>query len=384
MLYRLSPTHAGAVDKKAIYAFGSKPDVVVAEDDFFAAERAKITGSEVQAYRDGFTQNVVTDVPVRDLGKSWAIDYGVNGNAYALLTISVVNGQTVGHIKRLDRTSCLYYLPDGDENQAGKYIGVSPVWTTDYVRKYPPKIYGVYPLFTDGEEGTVQTIFHLKTPGGGLYGRPESESSDMMKYSEVQAALYRIRAAHGNFAGRLIIETEEDNPAQRYALENESAQADGYSSFVDRFEKNYTEKSDEPQHVMVTMRPFGSRPMFVFAMPPNTSHDYYKAIKDIDKSDIYQSHSVTLRFMAEDVAGGFSSDVYIQDYVINMEPVINDLRMVVTGFMDKIINAIFTYAGRENLTGYGLYFRSPVYMFSDKFKMEMLTEKTENAPANDL
>jgi hypothetical protein len=54
MLAKLSPTHAACIEKSVTYAFGSKAQVVLIDDDDFATSQEVVVLSDVQsaAYRD--------------------------------------------------------------------------------------------------------------------------------------------------------------------------------------------------------------------------------------------------------------------------------------------------------------------------------------------
>jgi hypothetical protein len=226
----------------------------------------------------------------------------------------------------------------------------------------------MYPNFLQDSDGTLRTMFHLADGDNVWYGRPASGSSDLEKYSEAQAAFYRIRNAAGEFAGRLILEMEEENPTQFVRDQNIAAKDAGYSDVVERYDHQYTQKGDDPKQVLVMTRAFGARPMFAFSVPANNSQEYFKGIGEIDENKILGSHQCTRRFMSFEVATGFASDAYLEDYVINMEPVIEDFRETILIFTNRILSAVWKMIGRPDLDQQSLWFEAPIRSYVDQFK----------------
>ena len=177
-----------------------------------------------------------------------------------------------------------------------------------------------------------------------------------------------IRQSAGNFVGQLIIEVEDDDPTNNPAINDDDAKRAGFDSFVDRMEENYTNKGDDPSSVIVTARPAGGRPMFVFQVKPNTNENWYKVTGEMNEQRILRAHGLTLRFMGFDASTGFSSDTFIADYVMNVEPVLNEKRNTLMSFVNKILTAIWETAGREELNQYALNFRSPIASQIEQFK----------------
>ena len=213
-----------------------------------------------------------------------------------------------------------------------------------------------------------RTVFHLKAGQNKWYGRPESEGADLYKYREVQDSVYVIRQSAGNFVGQLIIEVEEDDPTNNPAINDEDAKRAGFDSFVERMEDNYTNKGDDPSSVMITSRPAGGRPMFVFQIKPNTNENWYKVTGEMSEQRILRAYGLTLRFMGFDASTGFSSDTFIADYVMNVEPVLTEKRNTLMEFSNRILTTIWEVAGRMEMNDFSINFKSPITSQIEQFK----------------
>lgn len=369
MLAKLSPSTNACINKKNKYAFGSKARFISGTDyEYdFEEESVELSIEQKKAYADALKRHVVfKDKSVQGFHKKIGSTLQANGNAFVELTFNTTNGQTVV-VLNVHKTAHVKYV--NTAKGAAKVVAISPIWTTNYLRKSPPRLVPIYPLFSNNKEnGTVHTMFHLKDGENEWYGRPESEGADLYKYREVQDALYLIKQAAGNFTGQLVIEVEDDDADANPALDNEGAAGAGFSNFTERFEQNYTQKGDDPQSVLITARPYGSKPMFVFQVKPNTNENWYRVTGKISKDYIRQSFGVTARFMGDDVAGGFSQDQFVSDYVMNVSPSINDLKETVLKFTNDILNVVWKEIVGIDMGGICITFNSPIQDSIDSIK----------------
>ncbi len=369
MLRRLSPTHGACMSKKATYAFGTAATTIRARNpDFDTGEELVLPSvAERKVYEQALTEQLSFDRPIREFCREVSLDFESTGNGWVELTVAKEMGQARGRLIFHPMTNVMYVNTAPDE---AKMVVISPIWTEEYLTQKPPKAVMMYPNWNEDENGAMHTMFHLKDGKNTWYGRPGSEEADMNKYSEVQLTFYRLRATYGEFTGKLIIEVESANPVEDANSDNQAAKDSGFDDYIDRFEDNYSNKGDNPQGVVIVSRPWGSKPMFVFSIPPNQNHYYFKGIAELDSEQILRSHECTKRFMSFDTtSSGFSHDAFIEDYVIHMEPVINHLRLTVMTFINKVVSAFWNYAGREELNAQSLWFGSPIDSTVEAYKV---------------
>lgn len=372
MLAQLSPMNAACIEKVKKYVVGSKVIVEQREDSEFdtGEERQQVTTAEAQRYRDTLNELVMFEGGIRKFHQNLQWSYDATGNAFVQVSYSEINGQFRFSIKYRKTSEVLYKATKQGEMRV---VAISPVWTYDYLKKNPPVMIPVSredeePIWGADRNGVLHTVFHLKAGQNTWYGRPESEGADLYKYREVQDSVYTIRQSAGNFVGQLIIEVEDDDPGNNPAINDEDAKRAGFDSFVDRMEDNYTNKGEDPSSVIVTARPTGSKPMFVFQVKPNTNEKWYKVTGEMSEQRILRAHGLTLRFMGFDASTGFSSDTFIADYVMNVEPVLVEKRNTLLGFTNKILTAIWETAGRMEMNQFSINFRSPIASQIEQFK----------------
>ena len=118
--------------------------------------------------------------------------------------------------------------------------------------------------------------------------------------------------------------------------------------------------------------------MFVFQVAPNTNEKWYKETGAMSESYILGAHGATLRFMGKDAANGFSTDAFVSDYVMNMEPVINDLRTTVMVFSNSILSVAWEALGMQQMNDISLSFQTPIQSAIDEYKS--VSEKKEAQP----
>jgi len=384
-LGKLSPTHNSCMDKKLKYAVGGKATAIFSFDPEWETGEEDKEPSRAQKvqYRDAVSEFFDFAGGLGNFHYSVGWSYQETGNAFVEFSFSEVLGQGRIHMKAHDVQQCLYLNTKPGE---AKVVAISPVWTEDYLKKHEPRYVPLFPNFVQ-QEGALRTMFHLKNGENTWYGRPESKGSDLYKFREFQDALYLVKQSAANFTGQLIIEVEDDDPDLAPALDNAGAEQQTGENFAERFERNYTQKSDDPQSVLVTARPFGSRPMFVFQVSPNTNENWYKETGIIAEQKITRSHNCTLRFMSFDVSNGFSQEVFISDYIVNMEPVIESLRQTICVFVNEAISFGWQLLGLEKqFDDFSLWFVDPIRSTVQEFKdasnkpQEPTTPMPENQP----
>jgi hypothetical protein len=366
MLAKLSPTNAACMKKLTNYAFGSKAALVRATDPEWVQESAELPPAEQQAAQVEIKQLIEFKGGAKRFFSAVCMAYQQTGNAFVEVSVMEVNGQTRASLKLHRTTHVRYFKTKKGEPRT---LAVSAIWTEDYLRKNPPRMVPLYPVWGERSDGVMSAMFHLKYGDNDWYGRPPSEGADLYKYREVQDAVYQIKQAAGNFTGQVIIEIEDDDPDTAPPLDDKGAKDAGFNSFVERFEHNFTQKADNPQSVVVSSRPYGAKPMFVFQVKPNTNENWYKVTGEVTEGHILRNHGCTLRFMGYETAAGFSTDVYISDYMLHMEPVINALRDTITEFVNGILTALWTEIfNRPDLNEYSITFTSPIQGTVDSFK----------------
>lgn len=378
MLAQLSPTNNACISKKLKYAVGGKATFVqMLDPEFDTGEEARVLSTaEKKTVRDTINEFFEFEHGYAKLHRFIGKSFEATGNAWCEMSFSKTLDVGRIHIKAHKVTNCLYVNTKAGE---AKVVAVSPKWTNNYLDKYPPRYVPMYPNFVE-ENGAMRTMFHLKNGDNTWYGRPESEGADVYKYREVQDALYLVKQAGANFTGQLIIEVEDDDPEFAPAIDEQGAGDAGFNSFADRFEQSYTQKSEDPQSVLITARPYGSKPMFVFQMKPHTSESWYKVTGEIAEQKIIRAHGLTLRFMGLDVANGFATDAFVSDYVMNVEPIIEELMQTLTGFTNKIMTAGWKLLGKEDMNAYSIVFNSPIQSAIDQYKSASAAPQQTQTP----
>ena len=249
-----------------------------------------------------------------------------------------------------------------------KIIAISPKWTEQYLKDTPPRYVPKYPVWHKDPDGVMRTMFHLKNGENSWYGRPESQGSDIYKYREFQDQIYLTKQAASNFTGQLIVEVEDEDPETAPAIDEQGAKDAGFDSFAQRMEHSYTQKADDPQSILVTSRPYGAKPMYVFQIQPNTNEGWYKVTGEIAEQKIITSHGITKRFLGFDVSNGFATQAFIEDYVMNVEPIIQELMQNITNFTNKIVSVVWDTIGKPELKAYSITFLPPIQSAIEDYK----------------
>mgnify|MGYP001438093724 CR=1 FL=1 len=376
-LLELSPTHNACASKIQSFCFGGKVDIVRRMDPVYNLETNEddVSAADKLAFYEFLKSIDVFDssgqrVSFRRLAKNnyWSITG--DGNYWIELQKFTIAGVPKFSAVIHRNTNCLYIAT---EPGAQRWVAVSPIWREDYLVKYPPLYLPLYPAWNVQQDGLMRTMVHVKNGDYPWYGRPSTIGALLDEYYEFQASDYKSKSTANAFIGQVFIEVEDADP--QYDMGDESAAIDGYDGLAEQFAANHTNKAENPQTVVLSSRPYGSTPAYVFQFSPNTNEGWYEKTQDIAERNIIKAHQISRRILGLDVSAGMNTNAYLEEFEILSATVFNDIQETIGETINNIILAeAALHFGQEALLDFSLKFNSP---FS-----EMLNERKENARNN--
>ena len=354
----LSPTHGSCIESIKSYAFPGYLDIVkvphLSLDLGIGFDPEEVSTDSKKSFAEFIAENV-------DLGNHKSLleiihsnydSYSDNGNYW----LEVVNVD-VGGVKK----SSIHYHPAetvcyfATDNKQPRVAGISLSWDYNYIQENPPRQVPVYPYVKESN-GVQRTLIHIKNGNYIWYGRPAWMSSFMYVYREFQDANYLIKQAANNFIGQIFIEIEDADPESNSIQgENEAAQEAGFDNVADRVRQNFTAQADKPQTVMMTNRPHGARPAFVYQFKPNTSEQFYKVSAEIAEMKIIRAHQWSKRFLGENQTQGFSANVFIDELKVKETGVLAAHRMKASEGLNLALDLIIKFHGLSEFENFGVY-----------------------------
>ena len=383
LLYRLSPTHGSCIAKKNTAAFGMATSIRLLDPEFDTGEDAiEPSVNDRKAYRDALKQ-ITFDRPLREFASKLGANLQAYGNGWMELQMTQVNGQYRASLKIHAYDQVLYIRTTPGED---KLVAVSPLLSHHGMispEKYDTKDVQVIPVFPafKNENGVLSSMFHLRGDGFEWYGRPESQSADYSKFEEVIARHYRLKSTHTGFSAGMIVEVASPNPIQEQKDLDKLAQSYGFSSYFEMFQYNFTNRGDNSQGLLFMRRTETASPFTAHNMPSNTNGGYFRDIAAINQSDIIAAHGVTGRFMSVETSGRYAQNsAFLEDYVLNVAPTINNLRNTVCTFINKAITEFWKYSGQEQMNEQSLWFNGPLDTVGDSTMEKIKSGVIENKP----
>ena len=360
-LLELSPTHNACAEKIQKLCFGGKVDFVRRLDPVYDIEpgAAEIGQAEKLRFYEFVNRIKVFDISGRQinfrrLAKSNYWSLAGDGNYFIELQRSFVGGEPQFSAVIRKNEHCLYLAtPPG----AQRWVGISPVWREDYLVKYPPQFVPLYPAWSN-DGGFQRTMIHIKNGDYVWYGRPSTIGAVLDKYYEFQASDYKSKQTAAAFIGQVFIEVEDPDP--QYDMGEESAMQDGFGGLAEQFEQNHTNKAEEPQTVVLSSRPYGSTPAYVFQFTPNTNAGWYEKTQEIAESNIIKAHGISRRILGMDVSAGMNTSAYLEEFEILSATVFTDIQEQIAEPINNIILAeAALHFGQQEMIDYSLQFNSP-------------------------
>lgn len=353
----LSATHGACISSKKTISFGKMMVRRRQNEDFTFGVDEETPNAQALSYLE-FAEAINMDgKSIKDLALEFHEDWEEQGDQFIEIVATTTLGVRTYSLFRHRPENCKYLATAKGEQ---RFIAISPIWKDAYLRKNPPDVLPLFPVFDD-KGGTMRTIMHRRNGKNEWYGRPPAFGSWIFQYREYQDSSYLVKISNNNFTGQLIVEVEDDSPQQT----EEDARKAGFASEADRIAANFTAQSDDPMTVWYMTRPFGSRAAFVHDIKPNTTQEFYKVMGEISERMIIRSHNWSKRLMEAEEAGGLSTNVFM-DVLKSRLPVIANIQENAVALLNRAIQAISILDGKSDFQNLGVKFISPYQEIIDQ------------------
>lgn len=330
----LSPTAGACHNRIRDFALGGKLNISTLKDNDFNLE----TDDDPLdiALQKSFVEflKTITDEGFSKLSQDVFDELISNGNIFVEIVGADTLGTKVSKIYAHTTEECCYVRTAKLEE---KLVAISPNWDETYLRDNPPKVIPLFPNYGVDDDGTKRTILHIKNGNYTWYGRPYWLPCWMYTYREFQDVTYLIKQSKGNFTGQHFMELEDDDVENDDPFDDSDEKKSEHRSPAERMEDNFSNKSPDPQAVLVSTRPYGSRPAFIYSFPANTKEAFYKVTGEISRVKIIENYGWSERLLGAAVGEGFS-DAFINDLKTKEVGVLSTIR----GLIDKALNIAIT------------------------------------------
>lgn len=350
----LSTTHGACIVSQKKFAFGGKLGLCKNSDSVFSFEEDIESIEEKKAFAKFIKRIKMNSFDIKTFSENLFISYKATGNAYFSLTMRESLGEKSVTLTYHRPETALYMYPDkvgGDY-----YIAVSNDFTK--LDDTPPSLYPVYPNMHTRKNGDIVTMFHVKDTTD-IYGRPDSMSSFLYQYREFQDANYLILDCDNGFTGKVLIEIEDGDSEL-----DEVDDPDSLENVIDKFERNYTNKGDDPLSIMFLTRPAGASQAFVHEFSPNTNEKFFNISSEINERKILISHSWSARLLGESKAAGLSTNLFTDELESKL-PLLEGYQTLIESYVNAALDKIIDFYGAEEFRDYSIKFRTPFNVIKD-------------------
>jgi len=344
-LAKLSPTLASCINGVKFYAFTGKPNIIKSVDsEFDFADNLNNEDLSPDAKRSFIKKLSSIDkgnMSWTELATNLYNSYKSCGNAYLSVTIKKILDQNIISFQFHEPETVLYKMPTLFSSNK---VDVSMSWETNYLKKFPPKTYSVFPYF-DETASQISTMIHLKS-GTGHYGRPDWFACSHDAFLEVKNKEYLLKAVHSNFTGQVLIEVEAEE--ENSSLNDQHAKDNGWKNAADQWAGNFTNSGasrevQNPQSILIMERPAGAAPVHVHEFTIQTKEKYFQGIGDIVERNIIKTNMWSKNLSGVDNPSGFSTDAFMNELKAKM-PVIRFYQNLID---NQIINKALDFVGQQ-------------------------------------
>jgi hypothetical protein len=306
-------------------------------------EKLEVPTEEKRKFFENFNRSVVGDLNMNELKEQIFGQLFDNGNC----AIKIVHTESLG-IKQTKisilQTRTWKFIEVEDEVK----IAVHENFALTAVNKEDYVVYDQYPDYTATSK-SLTTIYVLKMDSTySWYSRPYWISAFRKGFLEYLFTDNITKDAETSFIGKHILEfetgdDENDEDDNNVAIEN------GFDSFADRVEQNFTVKGSTPSSLIVTKRPPGSTPMTHIELKPNTNEKFYDVVGNINRRSIIESCSWSERLLGTSKSEGFNKDAIMQELEVKDVGILLCFRDKISEGISFITDRTFDWVGiKEN------------------------------------
>ena len=295
-----------------------------------------------------------------ELAENMTISDESTGNVFVELVHTETLGVKLSRIILHDPLDCLYLATKEGQR---KYIVISKKWNSAYLQKYPPRMIPVFDgtpeSYREFSDGTRRTMFHQKNGFYRWYGRPPAESAIIDQFNEHSIRTYLSKQAHKGWIGTTILETERANPTQK-VLDNDRDRKAGFKNTADRFERNYSNRGQDPSSFMILSRPNGTKPMAVNRIAPMTDAKFVRESLTECRANISMAFDWSEALLRKEKSSGFNSDIFKTLIEIQSATKILKVQNRRSYLLNMILKEVSIFNNKPQFLDYGFKFKSTI------------------------
>jgi hypothetical protein len=371
-LCRLSPTNGSIINRKLEFTLGGQWTVQRRKAESWAIdedELPEVTVEEKEGFKEWVKATFGEYNALEKAARPCLNNYLRFANAFIELKLYKTAGEWYGRIFNHDVDKCLYLpTPPG----IPRVVQVWPFWYSLESENSEPVKIPVYPGFSENEDGSISTIFHLKNdvPGRDWYGEPEFLNSLYYIYNEIQLGEYTVNGYSNDWLPRVFLETyegfgNEGPPVNEEEDSSGNVIAEGPEGFRNNMDAFFTRKGTTRSRWLHRNAPEGSQPSAIHEFNPSQDYKGHKSDSELAMTKIIISHDWHSDLMVSTPGrlggGGVFRDAFQSKYYTVIKP----LEDLVVDTFNKILRVVDQYqggtnteslsAGLENLYAFMLY-----------------------------
>jgi hypothetical protein len=357
ILSKLSPTQSSVLNSMSFYLYGGKVGLVESVDTEFALEQNVIEGNEAKQYFESL-MTIKPEHGFRELAKSLFKSRKYCGEHYIRINYYQVAGQKKVKIEYLNPLNVMPTITE--DGQQDTFITFDE-FNNDTIINGKYDIVGKYPYITFDKD-YYSTIIQYKN-GSARRGRPVESAIVIDQYREYKDNLFLTRQSANNFTPQVFIEQEEADPAQTVNEDRAAIEAQ-FDNYLERFIANTTNNGDDPQSVLLSNRPFGTKEAFIYEFKQNTSEKWFNITGSITEKRIIKAHGWSDKLMGDsDVGTGLNSSAIIETLKVKL-PLIEAQTSIEENTINIAIDSAFRWLG-INFDGVDIKFNNPYQSMID-------------------
>lgn len=314
LMASLSPTRGACIENMGDYILGAglkatqyrKPGLSIANVERLSTAAENAVFDFVQSWNPDSTP-----LYMQEAAAAIYDNLSTFGNVGVEVVMSSVGGVKSLYYTPIDAEKFRYISPNTMKN----HVAVSPLWTAEYVNRYPPKIISVYPDVEQLENGDYRTFIHVKNKktGRDLYGLPQAYPSIYYQYMEYQLGDFSTKGYGEGWTGKMFFETAGD-------LEDDNT-SDDTEEFRSNLRNTFT-NDGKARRIMHRHRAAADPATEVHEFKDDKSHEFHLGMAEVSEKQIVKSHNWHYDLLGVPTPGRLGNSDFKDIYMVKQKTVI--------------------------------------------------------------
>jgi len=380
-LYDLSPSQGDCIESLKSWCFGSNLDLVVNPVEGMVSDPDLVSAEEKKAWGEWMKSLGVSPVDILEITKLLFQDYKKTGNAWLIYRETVVGEAKAVSLEFTDSLKVMFLNTEPDEPKAVVVSNdfFAGTWLTE-----EPKLYRVFPEFTEEENGQRVTMFHFKNKRdhSDWYGRPDSLQSLFWQFVEWRSTVRTAKITDSDTTSKGILAVQAHHPAGNVASSDGEPDGFSLSTLASAIRKTTTNRGDfqEAESLGFMKYPHGANPPTMIPLDLNRDYQWDGMIFSQASNRIFSAHQWSqLLTGLQRTSGSIGGNTLIDELITKESGTVAPIQRTWERRIKVILDQMADFSGMEEMKRYSPRYTDKITKVIEKLRETKKEDATDNS-----